>query len=446
MKTINFQPNIKQFKALEILKDKETTELFYGGGAGGGKTYLGCSWLIISSLQYPGSRWAMCRAKLKILKQTTLLTFFDICRSWGLERDNDYKYITDEKIVWNNTTEIYLKDLFFYPSDPEFDSLGSTEFTGGYIDECSEVTIKSKNILMSRLRYKLDEFGIIPKLLITSNPAKNFLYTQYYMPYKQNKLPVFRKFIPALVQDNPKISKHYIENLRKLDEISKQRLLYGNFEYDDDPSKLMDYKSIVDLWTNKVEVKGEQKYISCDVARMGVDSTVIIYWEGMRIVKIWSHPLTKVNETIDLIDEIRADNGVQRSHIIVDEDGVGGGVVDLMENVIGFVNNSKPIETKNEKNPKNYSNLKTQCYFLLADKVNRGEIQIKDNNSIIKELLIQDLEQVKQKDIDKDEQRIRLVGKEEVKENIGRSCDYSDAMMMRMYFELKSSKIAFGFV
>ena len=57
----------------------------------------------------------------------------------------------------------------------------------------------------------------------------------------------------------------------------------------------------------------------------------------------------------------------------------------------------------------------------------------------IKDKIIEDLEQVAQKDIDKDENKIMLVGKDEIKENIGRSPDYGDAIMMRMYFELKSN-------
>ena len=39
---INWKPSSKQFDAFNILNDNTTTELFYGGAAGGGKSYLGC--------------------------------------------------------------------------------------------------------------------------------------------------------------------------------------------------------------------------------------------------------------------------------------------------------------------------------------------------------------------------------------------------------------------
>ena len=86
--------------------------------------------------------------------------------------------------------------------------------------------------------------------------------------------------------------------------------------------------------------------------------------------------------------------------------------------------------------PENYQNLKTQCYYILADKVNNHEIGIEiENDELFKKLLTEELEQVKSKDLDKGG-KLRIVPKDEVKEIIGRSPDYSDAMMMRIWFTL----------
>ena len=76
---IHWTPTKKQLKAFEILEDKETTEILFGGSAGSGKSVLICVWLIYSCLRYVGSRWLMGRAVLKALKESTLLTFFQIC-------------------------------------------------------------------------------------------------------------------------------------------------------------------------------------------------------------------------------------------------------------------------------------------------------------------------------------------------------------------------------
>jgi hypothetical protein len=69
-----------------------------------------------------------------------------------------------------------------------------------------------------------------------------------------NELPFDRVFIPSLYKDNPYIDhKKYEESLKRADKITKERLLKGNREYDDDPTKLYSYDDICDLFSNKGE-------------------------------------------------------------------------------------------------------------------------------------------------------------------------------------------------
>lgn len=387
----------------------------------------------------------MGRAILKSLKESTLLTFFQIISEWKIKEHWKYNQMEGVLTYLPNGSQIYLKDLFLYPSDPEFDSLGSTEFTGAFIDECSQVTLKAKNIVSSRLRYKLEQFNLIPKLLLTSNPSKNFLYYDFYKPWKEERLPKYRDFIPALVQDNPYISPHYIENLKKLDQVSKERLLYGNFEYDDDPARLIEYDNIIEMF--RIQGKKDKKYITVDIARTGRDKTVFVYWDGLHIENIiyWDKNTTK--EIREKIEKDCILMNIPRYQVVVDEDGVGGGVVDETKGIRGFVNNSKMIEkkVKYETTPLNYRNLKTQCYFYLADHINRGKIGCYSNINVeVKELLVEELEQVKRHNIDKDG-KLEIVPKDKVKELLGRSPDFSDAIMMRMYFELKKINHSFFF-
>ncbi len=131
---------------------------------------------------------------------------------------------------------------------------------------------------------------------------------------------------------------------------------------------------------------------------------------------------------------------MRRSHIILDEDGVGGGVVDQIEGSVGFINNAQTIQPDEAKKDKtkqlNYANLKTQCYFKFAQLAEEGKIGIDEPKDIeIKHLLIEELEQIKQKNIDRDS-KIALEDKDKIRENIGRSPDIADALMFRMYFEV----------
>lgn len=418
----------KQTEAIELLEDNHTTEILYGGGAGSGKSILGAWWILKSCLTYPGTRWVIGRAKLKTLKETTLKTLFEVMKMVGITQDF-YKYHqVAGTIKFYNESEILLKDLFAYPADPDFDEFGSLEITGVFVDEASQITVKAKNILKSRIRYKLDENELIPKMLMTCNPTRNFLYSDFYRPYIENKLPKGKAFVHALLNDNPYITKHYKENLLGLDKESKERLLFGNWQYLDDPTKLCEIDRIIDLWTNSHVSQGES-YISCDVARFGRDKTVIMVWDGLMLTKIVSIAKSSVKEVADMIAKLKANHRVPMSHIVIDDDGVGGGVVDLLPGCYGFVANKKPVVAVG----KNYANLKSQCYFTLAEYINMSKIWIRPEEN--RDIIIEELEQIKKSKEETDD-KLRVIKKEDVKDILGRSPDYSDAIMMRMLFQL----------
>ena len=429
---INISPDLtaKQKEALRYMLDDTTTELLYGGAAGGGKSFLLVAYAIITSLKYPGVRGLIGRSKLDALKKTTLNTFFDVCSQWDIKSGEHYTYNAQSNIItFYNGSEIILKDLFLYPSDANFDSLGSLELTYACIDEANQITEKAKNVLSSRLRYKLDEYGLIPKLYMSCNPAKGWVYGMY-KESRDNTLPQHKKFIQALVTDNKHISKHYTAQLNKLDEISKARLLRGDWEYDDSKDALIEYDAIINMFSNVVPT-GE-KYITADIARFGKDKTAIYLWNGLQVAEVVVLDMSSMVDVANKIKEIQQREGVKLSNIIVDEDGVGGGAKDILR-CKGFVNNSKAIRGEN------YQNLKTQCYYKLADLINKGQIGFSTNDIKLKELLIQELEQVRRVNMDKDT-KLSILSKDKIKDLIGRSPDYSDALMMRCYYELGMSR------
>ena len=455
MPEIVWEQTQKQSEAWEFLRDQITEELIFGGGAGGGKSRLGCSWLIIMCGEYPGTRWLLGRSKLKRLKETTLVTFFDVCQAWGIKKDVHFKYneITGV-ITWKNGSIILMKDLFQYPSDPNFDDLGSLEITGAFIDEVNQIVFKAWVMVKSRCRYKLDMYGLIPKMLGTCNPSKGWVYLEFYLPFKKGILEIKRRFVQALARDNKFNSKTYIENLMGIKiKAIRERLLNGNWEYDDDPSSMFDYEELSDLFTNKIESKdGDQKWIIADVSRKGVDNFPVFFWDGWQVKEIVVLPYEirkDIKKASEWLINYAVKKGVPRRNIIVDEDGVGGGVVDMV-GCTGFINNAKAIQPKefldgDVTKKVNYANLKSQCYDMLSVKVHDATIGIDDpGDADIKASIIQDLEQIKQVDMDKDS-AFRVIGKDEIKESLGRSPDYGDCMMMRMYGEIKPRVYEPGF-
>ena len=134
---------------------------------------------------------------------------------------------------------------------------------------------------------------------------------------------------------------------------------------------------------------------------------------------------------VEKIKKIQQENQVPLRNIIVDEDGVGGGVKDYLR-CQGFVNNSRALKGEN------YQNLKTQCFYKLADLINKGQIGINCADINIKNIIIEELEQVRTKDADKDT-KLQIIPKDTIKAILGRSPDYADALAMRCYYEIDSN-------
>lgn len=228
--------SLKQSLAWEHLEDLTTTEVGYGGAAGGGKSYFGCVWHVYRRMTYPESRGLIGRAKLSALRESTLVTLFKVCSDMGYKSGEHFKYNgQDHTILWANGSKTILKDLFLYPSDPDFTSLGSTEYTDAFIDEATEITERAFDIVNSRLRWKISDFGLIPKTLITCNPSPGWVKNRYIVDDKRNSIVLkpYQKFVQALVTDNPdeNFKALYIEQLEKLtSDFDRQRLLYGDWE------------------------------------------------------------------------------------------------------------------------------------------------------------------------------------------------------------------------
>jgi len=386
------------------------------------------------------------RKELSNLKKTTLLSFFQVIQILGLKPDDIFSMNSQTNIInFHNGSRIFLMDMSHQPSDPLYTRFGGLELTGAFVDESNENNVMAIEILKTRLgRCMNKQYNLIPKLLETFNPDKNHVYVRYYKPWKDGKLEKYVTFIPALATDNPYLSPEYITQLKNANKITRERLLYGNFEYDDDPTKLFEYDRILDIFTNDFVLPTKhENYISCDVARAGRDKSVIIMWKGLWIERIVYLNKNDNKELRLILERFAYDYKVPRSNIIIDEDGIGGGIVDEMDNVKGFINNSSPRGTQASKLRHNYANLKAQCYYKLAELVNSVKVGCYNEIDLeIKDLIIQDLEQIAQKNPDKDT-TLRILTKEELKERIGRSTDFSDAMMMRMYFELGSNYVPY---
>jgi PBSX family phage terminase large subunit len=407
--------------------------VLFGGSAGGGKSWLGCLWITTLCLQYTGIRCLIGRAVLTQLKLTTLNTLFDLLGSMGFKSGEHFTYNGQSNVLtFYNKSEIIFKDLAFNPSDPNYDSLGSLEVTAAFLDEAAQITSLAYNIVKSRIRYKLNEYNLIPKVLMTCNPSNNWIKKDFYLPYVQDQLDSNKIFLPSLPMDNPHLPASYIESLKELPPMQRKRLLEGDWNYMDDSDSLFDFDSISNSVFRDAPNPNDKKYMSVDVARFGTDRSVVFIWSGLVVVDYKVY--TKLS-TVELSSEIKdliKFHGIHPMNVIVDSDGVGGGVSDQLR-ATNFVNNARPLHEQN------FSNLKSQCYVKLSDMFKEGKISLNILEPSIVEELTQELLAIKLKDVDKDN-KVAVQSKDEMKRVLGKSPDLSDSLMMRMYFEIKNLK------
>lgn len=426
----------KQSIALDFLEDHVTGEVLYGGGAGGMKTTLGCYWTIKNCLKFPETRWLIGRSKLKTLKETTLKSFFEVLKMQGVGQEwYNYNSQTNQ-IRWRNGSEIFLKDLFLYPADPDFDELGSLEITGAFIDEASQITSKAKQIVKSRMRYKLNEYNIFPTLLMTTNPTRGFIYEEFYKPFIDGKLPKNKQFVQSLAENNPHLSSHYLNILDNLDDSNRKRLLLGDWDYIDDPSLLVDYDAVDDLFTNDHLERIGQKHLGADIAMKGRDKFVAILEQG-GVCDVKLEESESSGKGIEkAIKELKNNEGVGNTNIVADSDGVGAYLESYINNIKTFHGNGSTIGEEG----KEYNNLKSQCGFKLAEVIMKREMKINCTEEQKVEIKAEILNCLKRDRVDIDDTKKKLISKEKMKKQLNRSPDFMDVLLMLMIFKLSNRR------
>lgn len=439
-----------QLKALNYLIDDTTFYVGYGGSGRSGKTLLECFFALFQCLSYDDVRYMIGRSELKNLKATTIQTLLKTFNFYGLVKDVDYFYNDKESFYYlKNSSRIILRDTKYYPSDPEMTDLGGLELTGAILDESVENKEIVINILTSRIgNWNNKIYKISAKLLEGFNPAKNHVHYRYWKPFRDGKETLERKFVRALSSDNPSPEVRDWERniLLTGDKITIQRLLHGNFDYDDDDNALCNFNKINDIFTNDFVGKDslgrlipEQTYLSVDIA-ISNDCFVAIAWSGMRILDIKrvrnisptkidvNDELAVVNNRIDYTPILREFNefsmryNIPRSNIYYDASGIGNPIKQIFPGA-NPVHSGKVLH-------KEYNCLKSELEFELAKLINNSSIFCGNIDASIKELLIEELQMLK-RDSDVGE-KLATIKTAKIKEAIGRSPDIMKAVSYRI--------------
>jgi len=433
-----YENHLKQELALQLLTDSETKEVGYGGAAGGAKSWTGCSWEMMICISYPGVKGFIAREQLKDLRMSSLKTFQKVSYEYHVSFEKYWRYDgKDNVIIFTNGSTIDLLAIAQVPSDLEYQWLGSLEYTFGWVEESGEAkTNMAYEILKTRIgRHLNDKYGILPTIFNTFNPKKNYVYTYFYERDKNGRLPAHIKFIKALIYDNPHRESGYAEQLEAINiPAQRARLLEGNFDYDDDPTVLCDYDAICDMFRNEHVIPGD-KYGSADLAMQGRDKFVAGHWEGLVGYPSIIKDKATGKEIEGDIKGLMLAHSIPHSRFVVDSTGMGSYLESYIEGI-------KEFNFAMGANDPAFLKLKDECGYKLADVVNKRQIHIICSEEV-KEFIKQEMGVLRAADIDSDTKKQRIISKSDMKGYLGRSPDFLDWLILRMWFQCTGNEALF---
>ena len=439
-----------QVLAWEEVNDPQNTLILFGGGAGGGKSYLLGLIAALMCRKYPRIHIGLARKELMALRQTTLATLLSkVHPALGISQ-NDYTINGRENYLeYRNGSRIQFLDLASKPSDPDFESLGSLELTFALVDEAGETDQRAVDVLRSRTnRWLNKEYSLVGFTAMTANPSTNWLRQVMYDPYEKRgmgriqkwqigdvivggvKKPAYAVYIRSTVKDNPFIDENYIENLKTMPKQELKRLLEGDWNYlDDDDSlftmQLLDKATVFET-EDEAEDEKFNKAIGVDLSDSGKDDTIAVLVENGVAIK--SLQIQSPKGSDDAIGHVIADkligfalkNGFSPAvakYITIEGNGVGASTRDALRAKGWKVN--VYIATQQSR---------SDGFYQLMIDMDAGKLKLLDgvediNTAEIKKELIAHT-------YDLDTGKARVVKKSVLRKRLGRSPDWADATMI----------------
>lgn len=394
--------------------------LLYGGAKGGGKSFWLCMWAVMQLGKHQGNKGFLGRKRSVDFTNTTLETFKKAIDS-RLYRINEQK----KKIYFpcfDGTIDYGGLD-----NTEEVQKFNSAEYGFIGVDQAEEVPKDAFAMLRGTLRHRLPN-GSEPNyhVRLTANPAQCWLKDDFIVQPKEGY-----RFIQALPSDNPFLASGYVENLREAfghREDLLQAYLHGSWDDLSGADLVCQVSWVRDA--RKVRAYGPvlKTVVVCDPARFGDDETVIYVMQMRNVAEVVDTEIVSHKSTMDTAGRLVA----KRKHwgasaIAVDGIGIGAGIVDslkeLGEEVIDIVSSRKPtLESESEK----YFNLRSQIWMQGARMIYEQKCVVPDDEILTGQLCSPRFEFMSNG-------KMKVEGKDDIKERLGRSPDRGDTFMMGLY-------------
>jgi len=432
---IDYKLTQRQTEAFNHLTNDETLALLFGGAKGGGKSYLFCLWawhwaiyLIsffgIKDVRHPVPVGFIGRKRAIDFNDTTLETFKKIIpvQTYDIKPQ-------DKEIIIDGKVKICFGGL---DDEANIQKFNSAEYAFLGIDQAEETTRQDVAVLQATLRLRYNHKTPPYKELYTANPAEGWLKEDFILRNRNSGI-----YVPALPDDNPYLPENYKETLRSAfayDPSLLRAYLDGDWDaFANLENQLVNANHVNNCRKNLLNESEEDeiKIIASDVAtKHGEALTVIIYRYGHTIRQIDCYkqiPATMTAQHIKQAYEKR-----KATTCVVDSDGFGEGVSDILigQNVYptefhgGY--GSEAIDSRR------FRNLRSQFYFIVAKKLEKGLYDLSYLPQNIYEQLKGQLCAIKIRKPDA-EGRMQIETKEDMAARQVKSPDLADAFVYSEY-------------
>lgn len=219
---------------MELLASSER-EVLYGGAAGASKTAA----LVLGALQYvqvPGYNALILRRELEQLKKPD--SPFNLACQWllGREVEGEMVGLSGFKLTFPSGATLSFGHIQHEKSKFNFDG-SAYQFVA--FDELCHFTESMYGYLFGRQRKRLTgDVSQIPIRMWASampgGPGHDWVKRRFVVPYRENKMPTNRKFIPATLNDNPFIDvedyRRTFAVMKEVDPITARKMEEGDWD------------------------------------------------------------------------------------------------------------------------------------------------------------------------------------------------------------------------
>ena len=242
----------------------------------------------------------------------------------------------------------------------------------------------------------------------------------------------------SLISNN----KSYVASVAAVGGARAQQLTEGNFNVDEDEIGDIPIPSskAQSIFTND-ECRNGDYWITVDLADVGTDNLVALFWDGFHIDDIMVLTNTTPRQNFERIRMFATRHNVPDSHVIYDATH-GTYMYDYMPNAVPFISAGSPIGLYALMSDR----LKDECYLRLIDAINNNRISISETvarhpykHAGIKEELTVQSELLEECSVvrlrETPRGKKKLFTKKEMNALLGknRSMDVLDPCAMRMY-------------